>query len=304
MPAILGAMISVLINGRAGSVAAMADRKELEGLILRAVPDAQVIFTGNGTDVAAEVRRAMESGARMIVGGGGDGTLSSIATVLVGSEIPLGILPLGTLNHFAKDLGIPPDIEAALAVLVAGHSILVDVGEVNGSLFINNSGLGLYPVIVQIRELRRSHGISKWPAALWATCKAFLRYERLSIRVLVEGEELRRRTPVVFVGNNEYLLGGAQLPVRDRLDDGLLSVYIPHAHGRFRLIWFSIRVLFGKPKADADLDAFLTSEFWIETRHRAVKVSLDGEVIVQRSPLHYRTRPQSLRVVVPSEVAS
>ena len=108
----------------------------------------------------------------------------------------------------------------------------------------------------------------------------------------------------VFVGNNEYLLGGIQLPARDRLDDGLLSVYIPHAQGRFRLIWFSIRALFGKPKSGSDFDAFLTSEFWIETRHHALKVSLDGEVTVLHPPLHYRTRPQALRVIVPSEPAS
>ena len=282
----------------------MADRKELEGLILRTLPDATVVFTGNGTDMAAEVRRSVESGARMIVGGGGDGTLSTIATVLAGTETPLGILPLGTLNHFAKDLGIPLNIEEAVATLASGHTTQVDVGDVNGSLFLNNSGLGLYPVIVHLRELRQSHGIAKWPAALWATCKAFARYERLSIRVLVEGRELRRRTPVVFVGNNEYLLGEVQIPARDRLDDGLLSVYIPHAHGRFRLIWFSIRALFGKPKADREFDTFLTSEFWIETRHRSLKVSLDGEVIIQQSPLHYRTRPQALRVVVPVEAAS
>ena len=92
--------------------------------------------------------------------------------------------------------------------------------------------------------------------------------------------------------------------MRDRLDDGLLSVYIPHAHGRFRLIWFSIRALFGKPRSDGDLDAFLTSELWIETRHRSLKVSLDGEVTIQQPPLHYRIRPQALRVVVPAEAAS
>lgn len=297
-------MISVLINGRAGTVAGMADRKELEGLILRGLPDARVVFTGNGTDVTEEVRRSLESGARMIVGGGGDGTLSTIATVLAGTETPLGILPLGTLNHFAKDLGIPLEVEQAVATLAAGHTIRVDVGEVNGSLFLNNSGLGLYPVMVHIRELRQSHGIAKWPAALWATCKAFARYERLSIRVRVEGQELRRRTPVVFVGNNEYLQEGISLPARERLDDGLLSLYIPHAQGRFRLLWFSLRSLFAKPRSSSDFDAFLTSEFWIETRHHALKVSLDGEVRILRPPLHYRTRPLALRVIVPSEPAS
>jgi diacylglycerol kinase family enzyme len=261
------------------------------------------VFAENGLDVTAEVRKSVEKGARMIVGGGGDGTLSSIAAVLAGTEIPLGILPLGTLNHFAKDLGIPLDIETAVETLASGRISQVDVGDVNGCLFLNNSGLGLYPVIVHLRELKQSHGLSKWPAAFWATIKALSRYERLSIRVLVDGKELRRRTPVVFVGNNEYSLEGIQLPVRNRLNDGLLCVYIPHAQGPFHLIWFSLRALFRNPKPDRDFDAFLTSECWIETRHHGLKISLDGEVTVLRPPLHFQTRPLSLRVMVPSQAS-
>lgn len=302
-PAILGAMVTVLINCKAGSLTDPDARGKLETLIVSAVPDAMVRFTENGMDVAAEARKSVDQGARMVVGGGGDGTLSSIAGVLAGTEIPLGVLPLGTLNHFARDLGIPPDIEAAVQILATGSVSRVDVGDVNGCLFLNNSGLGLYPVIVHLRELKQSHGFSKWPAAFWAMLKAFSRYERLSIRVLVEGKELRRRTPVVFVGNNEYLIEGIQLPSRKRLDDGLLCVYIPHAEGRFRLIWFSLRALLGKPKPDRSFDAFLTSECWIDTQHHGLRISLDGEVTVLRPPLHYRTRPLSLRVMVPREAA-
>lgn len=296
-------MVTVLINGKAGSVAGSDGREKLEEQILRALPDATVVFTGNGTDVGSEARKAVKAGARMVVGGGGDGTLSCVAGALAGTDIPLGILPLGTLNHFAKDLGIPLDIESAVDTLATGRVSQVDVGEVNGCLFLNNSGLGLYPVIVHLRELKQSHGLSKWPAAVWATVKALSRYERLSIRVLVEGKELRRRTPVVFVGNNEYSLEGIQLPVRNRLDDGLLCVYIPHPQGPFRLIWFSLRALFGNPKPDHAFDAFLTNECWIETRHHGLKISLDGEVTVLRPPLHYQTRPKSLRVMVPSQAS-
>lgn len=284
----------------------MADsdgREELEKQLLRALPEASVVFTGNGTDVGAEARKAVEQGARMVVGGGGDGTLSAIAAALAGTGTTLGILPLGTLNHFARDLGIPPELNQAVDTLLTGRVAEVDVGEVNGSVFLNNSGLGLYPVIVHLRELRQSAGVSKWPAALWATLKAFARYERLSIRVLVEDRELRRRTPVVFVGNNEYLLEGLQSPMRHRLDDGQLSVYIPHAHGRFRLILFSLRTLLVKPRPSRDFDAFTTRECWIESRHHALKISLDGEVTILRPPLHYRIRPRSLRVMVPAATA-
>ena len=277
-------------------------RDKLRALILAALPDATVVFTEQGTDVAAEARKSVEQGARMVVGGGGDGTLSCIAGVLAGTEIPLGVLPLGTLNHFAKDLGIPLDIESAVQTLVSGRISKVDVGDVNGCLFLNNSGLGLYPVIVHLRELKQSHGLGKWPAAFWATIKALSRYERLSIRVRVDGQELLRRTPVVFVGNNEYSFEG-MLPARSHLDDGLLCVYIPHARSRLRLIWFSLKALFGSPRSDRAFDAFLTRECWIETRHHGLKISLDGEVTVLRPPLHYQARPLSLRVMVPVEVS-
>jgi diacylglycerol kinase family enzyme len=296
-------MVTILINGKAGSVEGPEARQKLEAQLKEAMPDSQVIFTGQGRDVAAEALRAVKEGARMVVGGGGDGTLSSIASALAGTDIPLGIIPLGTLNHFAKDLGVPLDIEGAVATLATGQVIQVDVGDVNGCLFLNNSGLGLYPVIVTLRELKQSMGLAKWPAAIWATVKAFSRYERLSIRVQVDGQELRRRTPVVFVGNNEYSPEGLQSPTRHRLDDGLLSVYIPHAHGRLGLIWFSIRALFVKPRPNGDFDAFMTRECWIESRHHALRISLDGEVSALKPPLHYQTRPHSLRVMVPSQPA-
>jgi diacylglycerol kinase family enzyme len=292
-------MTIMLINGKAGSVAAAGGREKLDATLRAALPDADIIFTDANTDVEALAREAVARGTRLVVAGGGDGTLSSVAAALVGSETVLGVLPLGTLNHFAKDLAIPLDIEGAVDTLVNGETAVVDVGEVNGSLFLNNSGLGLYPVIVHLREHKQRLGVSKWPAALWATLKALARYERLSIRVVTEGQERHRRTPVVFVGNNEYSLDGVQVPTRSRLDDGLLCVYIPHAEGRLQLIWFSIRALFRRPRSTEAFDAILTTECRIDTRHRLLKVSLDGEVRILPSPLHYRIRPQSLKVMIP-----
>lgn len=296
-------MVAILINGKARSVADGPGREKLEDLLHQALPDAQVAYSKPGADMTAEAQRCLEGGARLVVGGGGDGTLSAIAAALAGTEIPMGVLPLGTLNHFAKDLGIPLDLEGAVATLTTGRVARVDVGDINGSLFLNNSGLGLYPVIVHLRELKQSMGFAKWPAALWATVKALSRYERLNIRVAVEGQELRRRTPVVFVGNNEYSLEGIQLPTRSTLDAGLLCVYIPHAQGRLGLIRFSIRALLGKAQPDAEFDAFLTTECWIETRHHHIKISLDGEVTVLQSPLHFQIRTQALGVMVPNQVA-
>jgi YegS/Rv2252/BmrU family lipid kinase len=294
-------MVTIFINGKAGTASGFRDGDGLAGLIEDRIPDAEIVYTDGGTDVTGLARKAVERGSRMVVAGGGDGTLNAVASALVGSETPLGILPMGTLNHFARDVGIPLDLEKAVEALVSGGPISVDVGEVNGQPFLNNSGLGLYPVIVHMRELRQGHAVSKWPAAIWATIKALSHYERLAIRVTVDGDQLLRRTPIVFVGNNEYSIEGAGLPSRTTLDDGRLCVYIPHHQGRWRLIWFSLKSLFTPTRPQKGFDAFLTTECRIETRHRHLKISLDGEVKGMSTPLDYRIRPGALRVMVPRQ---
>ena len=160
--------------------------------------------------------RARERGRRgrdrRCRGGGGDGTISTVASVLAGTGIPLGVLPLGTLNHFAKDLGIPLDLEGAVQVICAANTRAVDVAEVNGQVFVNNSSIGLYPYMVLDRERRRNeHGQAKWVATCWAVLRT-LRYlprRRLSIRA--EGWSEPCRTPCLFVGNNEYGLAASTL---------------------------------------------------------------------------------------------
>jgi len=123
----------------------------------------------------------------MIVAGGGDGTISLVASALIDSGKVLGVLPLGTLNHFAKDLRIPIDFEEAAQNLVSGSTVKVDVGEVNGRIFLNNSTLGLYPTLVREREKQQRLGWRKWPAFVWAAIAALRRYPFVSVRVSVDG---------------------------------------------------------------------------------------------------------------------
>src|SRR2546423_8205012 len=124
--------------------------------------------TANPTELA---RAALAEGCDTVIAGGGDGTVSSVAGVLAGTRVILGVLPLGTLNHFAKDLGIPTDLGEALGVVLKGNTVQGDVGEGNGRVFINNSSLGLYPGIVKEREETQRRGVSKWPAFAWAAAK-------------------------------------------------------------------------------------------------------------------------------------
>ena len=128
-------------------------------------------FSGatNINQLAAEARAVGE----LVVAGGGDGTLSAVAAALVGTDTALGVLPMGTLNHFAKDLGIPLKLEKAVQTLFTGKIARVDVGEVNGRIFLNNSSIGFYPRIVQARKREQRRGRSKWVAFAQAAATVF-----------------------------------------------------------------------------------------------------------------------------------
>jgi diacylglycerol kinase family enzyme len=249
----------------------------------------------------ATARAALEQGrVDAIVAGGGDGTVNAVASVVAGSNMPFGVLPLGTLNHFAKDLGLPLDIDAAVRNVAQGEVIAVDVGEVNGRIFLNNSGLGLYPDIVHEREKQQARlGRGKWLAAAWATVAALRRYPFLKLTLNVKGRDHVRATPFVFIGNNEYSMTGLSIGERASLQDGLLSIYVAQRPGRLGLLRFGWRALCGRLAQEKDFDAILCDQFDIATRRKRLRVSTDGEVTVMRTPLHYKIRPGELHVIVP-----
>jgi diacylglycerol kinase family enzyme len=250
----------------------------------------------------ATAKRALEKGAQMVAAGGGDGTINAVGSVMVGSGVPFGVLPLGTLNHFAKDLGVPLELDAAVRNLAEGVPRRVDVGEVNGRIFLNNSSLGLYPDIVRDRERQqRRLGRGKWPAAMWATLAALRRYPFLSMRLTVKGQTLARRTPFVFIGNNRYKMEGLSIGERDCLDDGLLSLYVAQHPTRLGLLRFAFDALRGKLGSERDFDVLEAAAFEIETHRQRLHVATDGEVTMMDAPLRYRVRPGALTVLVPAE---
>ena len=172
--------VQVIVNAGAGTGHDDDRAGELRRKLHDAGLDAELTLAAGGAELIAAARRAREGGAELVVAGGGDGSMNAVASQIVGTgaagNIRFGVLPMGTLNHFAKDLGIPLDLDAAIGNLVTGVPVSVDVGEVNGRIFLNNSGLGLYPDIVRDREKQQSRlGRGKWPAALWASLAALRR---------------------------------------------------------------------------------------------------------------------------------
>src|SRR5262245_28881854 len=144
--------MEVIINAGSGVDDKAANCQQITDLFDSHGIKANVHLATNGEELLNFARRAVAGNSQIIVAGGGDGTISAVASMLVGTDKTLGVLPLGTLNHFAKDLGIPLDLEAAIQTLAHGYSIPIDVGMVNDRVFINNSSLGLYPEIVRHRK--------------------------------------------------------------------------------------------------------------------------------------------------------
>jgi diacylglycerol kinase family enzyme len=254
-----------------------------------------------GPELCGLAQRIAAERPRAIVAAGGDGTINAVASAIAGTGITLGVLPLGTLNHFAKDIGIPLDVEVAAATIAAGHTTEVDVGEVNGQVFINNSSLGLYPQIVRHRETQqRRLGRGKWPALAWATLMAVHRSAFMTVRLKLDDVESVYRTTFVFIGNNEYVMEGFSIGSRERIDSGRLSLYVSHRRGRLGLILLGLRALFHRLKQANDFDALTAQSIVVETRRRALHVATDGEVLTMTTPLEYRIRPRALRVFVPA----
>jgi YegS/Rv2252/BmrU family lipid kinase len=293
----------VILNERSGSCLRRGERQSAD-----AIRDAFAV-EGVGADVrcipaeqiAAEVRTAIAAGVDAVVAAGGDGTINAVASVLAGRDVPLGVLPMGTLNHFAKDLGIPLDVDAAVKVIGLNHPVAVDVGEVNRREFLNNSSLGVYARAVIERDHTQNRlGMAKWPAMALAALKTFRLAPMLHVRLDMNGETVRFKTPLVFVGNNRYRLELPQVGSRDRLDEGLLSIYVATAHTRWGMLKLLFRAAFGKLRTSRDLEAMYAKEVWIETRHRRLHVAIDGEVVRMHPPLHFKVRPGALRVLAPT----
>jgi diacylglycerol kinase family enzyme len=295
--------VTVLVNRSAGTVIKRKITAEsLREMFQKAGTQADVQLIP-GDRILEAARAAVEAGAGAVVAGGGDGTIRSVASVLVGGEIPLGVLPLGTLNHFAGNLGIPADLEAAVRLIAEGEVRAVDVGEVNGEIFLNNSSLGFYPPIVQARDQEMRHSRrNKWVAAALATFRLLPKLASLRVRISAGDWQVERKTEVLFVGVHEYTLNAFVHGASDALEDdsGNLHLYISRSRSRLGLIGLALLGLVRDLKRVGSVEDRRLPEFEVEVRKkRHIPVALDGEVTRMNAPLLYRNRSQALRVIVP-----
>jgi diacylglycerol kinase family enzyme len=292
---------TVILNCTSGSCSAPELRETLSRIFAELGVPARILLAPGGTQVPELARRAVKENSQIIVAAGGDGTINAVASELMGTSITLGVLPVGTWNHFAKDLRIPQDLEGAARNLLTGRAVPVDVGEVNGRIFLNNSSLGIYPRMVRRREEQQKQGRQKWMAFAQASLSVLRHYSLLRVRLCLEGKEFLRETPFVFIGNNRYEMEGLNIGGRKRLDAGELCLFVANRAGRLDLVRLAFLAFFGRLRGASDLDALTAKQFSIETRRPHTSVSADGEVHQMNTPLNYVIRPGALRVIVPVE---
>jgi YegS/Rv2252/BmrU family lipid kinase len=292
----------VILNARSGAGQPQEQARAVEQKLRERGLQVDVTLVHDGDDILAAARKAAKARARMVIAGGGDGTVSAVASCLVNTGVPLGVLPLGTLNHFARDLGIPVELDRAVDVLAQGRVVAVDAGEVNGRVFINNSSLGLYPAIVRDRELQRHHlGRGKWAALAAACVQAARRYPVLALGIDVDGRTYERRSAFVFIGNNEYSMEGFSIGERQRLTGGRLSLYVTQHTGRFGLLRLALLALFGRLRQARDFDMLTAGALVVHTLKKRLHVATDGEICMLETPLRYRILPRALNVIVPAQ---
>lgn len=223
---------------------------------------------------------------------GGDGTISSVAALITGTRAILAPLPGGTLNHFTKDLGVPQDLDQAIAALNTMKPRAIDVASVNDVVFLNNSSIGLYPSSLATREELQSKKLTKWYAALIGSIRALVKYRTYTVTI----DKETFKTPFLFVGNNDYHLTDPGTS-RDDLTQGVLSIYAVATASRRELIGIALRALVGQLRTSSEFKLWRTSQITVHTKKSRVHVSRDGELENLVTPLTYKIIPSSLRVL-------
>jgi diacylglycerol kinase family enzyme len=284
-------MIPAFVNPAAGSAEEVLKALRAAGLF-----DVREVTPDRMTQA---VREAVQGGAKRVVAAGGDGTISAVAAAVARTDTELAIVPGGTLNHFAKDHGIPTDLAQACSVAAAGRVVPADAAWVNGRLFLNTSSVGVYAHFVRLRE-RMEPRLGYHLASLLALLRAFWGVRPFRLSFETDHFERPYLTPLVFVGVGEREL---KLPkLGGRVDEGRpgLHVLIVRGRTRARLVALAFAAAARGSQATSrtpHLDGFLVDHCIIEQKHSTVAV--DGEIVTMESPLHYEMGRGALRLVVP-----
>lgn len=296
--------ISVILNAGAGGTDPQAFRRQVEqelsvpGVaydIVEVKPGADFLEIGRQT-----VLRAKQAGG-IVVAAGGDGTINTVAGLCCDLGVTMGVIPAGTFNYFARDLGIPSEPAAAARLLLTGKTEQVSVGYVNGRIFLNNASFGLYSKVIRNREDHKARfGRFRLVAVYSAVVSLLSGVRPFMVRMRVGNEMLLRRTTMVFVSNNALQIAKLDAKIAETTPEDGMAVFVLRPTSRLDMLRLLLRGAFRQLADDPHLETFCTNAFDTETNKAYVDVVVDGEIVRCNAPLSFRVAPRALGVIVPA----
>lgn len=252
------------------------------------------------------IRHQNHSYKGVIVGAGGDGTLNAIASYLIHTDIPLGILPLGTFNYVARVLNIPINLIQAADVIANGISQSVHIAKLNNHIYLNNASLGLYPLFIEQRERYNKH-FGRFPLHAYTSAIDVLvrKYRALKLKVTVDGIEYPVNTALVFFGNNQLQLKELNLKIADSVKDGKIGGVIVAKTDRLSLIKLLVKLVQGDIEKAKEIYSFSADQVEVVTQKgHKIYLAIDGELIEEESPLRLSVEKNALNIMVPNATSS
>ena len=250
-------------------------------------------------DILLRHRQAENVG--VVVAAGGDGTLNAVASKLMGTDIPMGILPLGTFNYVARVLNIPLDLLDAAKAIGEGQPRSVHVAQLNQHIYLNNASLGLYPLFIQKREQFNKH-FGRFPLHAYTSALDVLIRDRkeLKLEVEVDGQRYPVKTPLIFFGNNQLQLAEMKLRIAEAAEAGKVAgVVVAKSDKRtlFKTLWQLIK---GNLDQASDVYSFAADEVIVHSKRNKLTVAVDGEIVTMTPPLKITVRKHALNIMVPA----
>lgn len=295
--------IHAIVNKRAGTVLDWEGGPLREEILaaFRAEGHEVTLHLISPDELVPAIERALAEGCQALVVGGGDGTVRTAAMTLLGTDVPLGILPLGTLNRLARDLKIPFEVHAAAATLANGRVQAIDVGDVNGRIFLNNSVLGLTVIYSQYRQSLRGRPFLERMRGYATAFKEILKTRRRMDVDIDHGQSrMRLRVLSMAVSNNRYVEKASLMLQKEALTDGVLAAYISQHPSGWGLARAIVKAMLGRFSSDPHVVHLEAHEIDVSARRSRLRLANDGELEIVEMPLRYTIRPRALKVLVPA----
>ena len=298
--------VTVIWNSASGWKDSAEQAKRVQTILSHAGAEVSVHRLTKGEDITETSRRFIKEGAEVLVAAGGDGTVNAVAAALVNSHAALAVIPAGTLNHFARDLTVPLDLDGAAECASSGHEIETDVGCVNDRIFINNSVLGMYPIYRAAREAYERRGLTgnrflTFLAVARALARVLWNLPHLTLQLTIEsGNTIRVQTPFVLLANNEHEVENWNIGHRKAINQGHLWVYVMKRCSRWAMLRYLASFLMKRFSRKDAFDVYRVRELTVDSKGDHLRVGVDGEIIKMQTPLVYRSIPLSLRVIAPA----